>query len=476
MESSFSLLSLIALFSVFFYALAVVCAIREIMYSRTSQGSIAWLLSLFFIPMPTVPLYFIFAWKRLDDYIEVRDDISQIEADVLNRHTPYVDGAASSHWPVHTRVASVPFLENNACDLLIDGPAMFASIIEGIRTAEKHVLVQFFIIREDSIGLELADALIERAKAGLRVCLLYDDIGSRSLSTQYITRLQDAGVRVSAFNKRHRLMRMLGPMRLNYRNHRKVVVTDSKHCWIGGHNIGEEYLGLSETFGHWRDTHVKVSGPAALAATLSFSEDWQFATGKTLQLELPGNFPKAEGESVMVMPTGPADIQEDCAITFVESIARAKDRLWIVSPYFVPGIEVLTALYAAALRGVDVRILLPEKADHWLVWLASYAHADNLASHGIKVYRYLEGFLHEKVILIDNELAGIGTVNFDNRSFNINFEITLWFTSQNMIKKTEEMLQQDFKGARQTDRLELNNRRYAFRVLAQAARLFSPIL
>ncbi|WP_348271975.1 PLDc N-terminal domain-containing protein, partial [Pseudovibrio sp. POLY-S9] len=203
MESSFSLLPLIAIFSVLFYALAVICAIREIMYSRTSQGSIAWLLSLFFIPMPTVPLYFVFAWKRLDDYIEVRDDISQIEADVLNRHTPYVDSTANTQWPVHTRVASVPFLANNQCDLLIDGPAMFASIIEGILTAERHVLVQFFIIREDSAGLELADALIERAKAGLHVCLLYDDIGSRSLSTQYLTRLQDAGVRVSAFNRRH---------------------------------------------------------------------------------------------------------------------------------------------------------------------------------------------------------------------------------------------------------------------------------
>ncbi len=476
MESSFSLLSLIALSSVFLYALAIICAIREVMYSRTAQGSIAWLLSLFFLPFPTVFLYFIFAWKRLDDYIEVRDDISQIEADILTRHTTYVDGTASSQWPVHTRVASVPFLENNQCDLLIDGPAMFASIIEGIRRAEKHILIQFFIIREDSIGLELADALIERAKEGVRVCLLYDDIGSRSLSRQYLERLQEAGVRVSAFNRRHRFMRVLGPMRLNYRNHRKVVVTDSEHCWIGGHNIGEEYLGLSERFGHWRDTHVKVSGPAALAATLSFSEDWQFATGKTLQLELPPSFPQGSGESVMVMPTGPADIQEDCAITFVESISRAKERIWIVSPYFVPGIEVLTALYAAVLRGVDVRILLPEKADHWVVWLASYAHADNLASHGIKVYRYLEGFLHEKVILVDKALAGIGTVNFDNRSFNINFEITLWFTGKNMIDKTEQMLTQDFKGARQTDRLELNNRRYAFRVLAQAARLFSPIL
>ncbi|KZL21798.1 putative cardiolipin synthase YwiE [Pseudovibrio axinellae] len=476
MESSINLLHLFAISSIFFYALAVICAIREIMYSRTSQGSIAWLLSLFFLPMPTVFLYFIFAWKRLDDYIEVRDDISQIETDVLNLHTPYVDGTASSRWPVHTRIASIPFLQHNQCRLLIDGPAMFTSIIEGIRTAEKHILVQFFIIREDSIGLELADVLIERAKAGLHVCLLYDDIGSRALSTQYLSRLEEAGVNVSGFNKRHRLMRILGPMRLNYRNHRKVVVTDSKHCWIGGHNIGEEYLGLSKEFGHWRDTHVKVSGAAALAATLSFSEDWQFATGNTLQLELPASFPKAGGENVMVMPTGPADVQEDCAISFVESISRAKERLWIVSPYFVPGIEVLTALYAAALRGVDVRILLPEKADHWLVWLASYAHADNLASHGIKVYRYLEGFLHEKVILVDSALAGVGTVNFDNRSFNINFEITLWFTGKNMVQQTEKMLLRDFEGARRTDRAELNNRRYAFRVLAQAARLFSPVL
>ena len=476
MESSLSTFSVIAIASVILYTLAIVCSVREIMYSRTSQGSVAWLLSLFFLPFPTVPLYFIFAWKQLDDYAQIRDDISQLEADILTQHQPYTDTKASSAWPVHTRVASLPFLKYNTCELLIDGTAMFDSILHGIREAKKHVLVQFFIIREDSVGKRLAEALIERAKAGVYVCLLYDDIGSRTLSNAYIDRLKEAGVRVSGFNTRHRWLRMLGPMRLNYRNHRKVVVTDGHTCWIGGHNIGEEYLGLTRTFGHWRDTHVKVQGPAALAATHSFSEDWQFATGITLQMELPAQFSKMTGESVMVMPTGPADRLEDCAITFVESIARAQKRLWIVSPYFVPGIEVLTALYAASLRGVDVRVLLPEKADHWLVWLASYAHADNLATHGIKVYRYLEGFLHEKVILIDDELAGIGTVNFDSRSFNINFEITMWFTGRNMIRQTEQMLIQDLEGARQTDNQELQSRRYAFRVLAQAAKLLSPIL
>lgn len=469
-------LGILAAAATVLYAAAVVCAIREIMNSRTAQGSIAWLLSLFFLPLATVPLYLVFAWRSFEDYAKVRTRLGTRGRARRAEELRLTDAEGTAHWPVLTRIAGTPFLSGNVTDLLIDGAATFNSILDGISKAQHTILIQFFIVRDDEIGNQVADALIERAKAGVSVYFLYDDIGSKSLSWSYLERLTDAGITVSGFNERHKYLRMLGPMRLNYRNHRKVVVTDFQHTWVGGHNLADEYLGRSRRFGDWRDTHVKVSGPAAAAAAIGFSEDWQWANGSEIPLDAIKTIDQPGDESVLVMPTGPADDLENCAIAFVEAASRAKERLWIVTPYFVPGPEMQTALYAAAMRGVDVRVLLPEKVDHTLVWLASHSHADEMMARGIKVYRYQKGFLHQKVVLVDDKLTSIGTVNFDNRSFRINFELTLWFTHPRMIGKVTEMLERDFDNARQTGPDDLDRRSYAFRVAAQGARLLSPIL
>jgi len=458
------------------YATAIICAIREIMNSRTAQGSIAWLLSLFFIPYVTVPLYFIFGWRAFSDYSKVQLSLGRSERRRRADELRLTDEEETRDWPVLSRIASVPFLTGNRCDLLIDGLATFSSIEEGIRSAQKQILFQFFTVADDELGNRMANALIERAKAGVAVYFLYDDVGSRGVSWSFLNRLKEAGIKVSGFNERHKYLRMLGPMRLNYRNHRKIVVVDYQHAWVGGHNVADQYVGLSKRFGHWRDTHVKVSGPAAIACAISFVEDWLWANGEEIRLPQVGEIPKPGDESVLVMPTGPADDLEECSIAFAEAAARARKRLWIATPYFVPSVDIQTALYAAAMRGVDVRILLPEKPDHMTVWLASHAHADTMVARGVKVYRYTDGFLHQKITLVDDELASVGTVNFDNRSFRINFEITLWFTHEQMIEKVAAMLEEDFRYARLTGEHELEERSYAFRVLAQGAQLLSPIL
>jgi cardiolipin synthase len=181
-------------------------------------------------------------------------------------------------------------------------------------------------------------------------------------------------------------------------------------------------------------------------------------------------------QAVLTMPTGPADRLEECAIAFTDVIAQARKRLWIVSPYFVPDLDTRTALYGAALRGVDVRILLPHKPDHIMVWLASNAHANTMIEHGISVYRYSAGFLHQKVILMDDRIAGVGTVNFDNRSFNINFEVTLWFTHQQMIGDVTGMLETDFGLSRKMTVEEVAKEPFVKRFIGQAAKLLSPIL
>ena len=253
------------------------------------------------------------------------------------------------------------------------------------------------------------------------------------------------------------------------------MVVDGEEAWVGGHNVGVEYLGEDPRFGRWRDTHVHVIGPAALGCALLFREDWEWATGEVLPATPPETVATPGDQSVLVMGSGPADKLEECAIAFTDIIGRARERLWIVSPYFVPDTDIRTALYAAKLRGVDVRIMLPNEPDHKMVWLASIAHADAMIEHGVAIYRYTDGFLHQKVVLMDDQIATIGSVNFDNRSFAINFEITLWFTDKQTIDNVEAMLVEDFKICREVT-WPRSASDLPMRFLTQAARLLSPLL
>jgi cardiolipin synthase len=370
----------------------------------------------------------------------------------------------------------MPFLSGNAAELLIDGKATFDSIFAGIERAERVIYAQFYIIRDDRLGREFADRLIAKAAAGVKVYLLYDDVGCFWLPRRYLRRLEAAGVNVAPFNKRHKMLRLLGPARINYRNHRKLVLVDGKEAWIGGHNVGIEYLGEHARYGRWRDTHVHLTGSSAISCGLMFREDWAWSTGEMLQLPSEEMPQRAGTETVLIMPSGPADRIEECAIAFSEVIARAQTRLWLVSPYFVPDIDMQTALYAAVMRGVDVRILIPEEPDHLLVWMASLAHAGHMLSHGVKIFRYPEGFLHEKVLLADDAIAAVGTVNFDNRSFSINFEVTVWFADGPMIGKVAEMLEADFAAAAPFTAEDRRAIPVWRRFINEAARLLSPIL
>ncbi len=469
-------LGLVAAFVAIMYVTAGICAVREVMNSRTSQGSVAWLLSLFFLPYLTVPLYFVFGWRSFSDYEKIQATLGRAERARRADELGLTDHEETRDWPVLSRVAGVPFMAGNKADLLIDGDATFTAIKNEIAKARNVIFFQFFAIHDDELGRDMADALIARAKDGITVYFLYDDVGSHSLSKDYLTRLKSAGVKVCGFNENHKFLRLLGPMRLNYRNHRKLVVIDYRVTFVGGHNVADQYVGRDNWFGHWRDTHVRVEGPAAVACALSFVEDWLWASGERIELPQVGEIPMPGDEAVLVMPTGPADKLEECALAFVETAARARKRLWITTPYLVPSLDIQTALCSAAMRGVDVRVLMPEKRDHWTVWLASHAYEDTLVQRGVKVYRYIDGFLHQKVTLMDDELVSIGTVNFDNRSFQINFELTLWFTHPRMIENVESMLETDFQNSRLTWPDAFQSRSYVFRVLAQGARLLSPIL
>ena len=469
---------MIALIVVVAHVLGFISSIDAIMSARTSQGSIAWAVVLNTFPYVAVPAYWILGRSRFQGYVTARQagdlEIQQLaqragEGIAAHRHDDFRNIEATR---AALGLAKMPYLNGNHAELLIDGAATFGSILAGIDEASDYILFQFFIVKDDELGREVQSHLIKKANEGVRVYFLYDEVGSNDLPKRYKEELRAAGVEVYNFHTRK------GPtnkFQINFRNHRKIVVVDGRVAWIGGHNVGDEYMGKDPKFGRWRDTHVRIEGPAALAAQLSFVEDWHWATGKVLKLDWTPKPSPDDNMHVLIVPSGPADEMETAGLMFHHAINTARKRIWIASPYFVPDEAIIQALQLAGLRGVDVRILIPDKADHLLVYLAAFSYFDEVGKAGVKFYRYTDGFLHQKVMLIDDLVATIGTANFDNRSFRLNFEITAVLPGPAFVLEIEEMFEDDFANSRLMEQGELDDRSFWFKFAVRLARLTSPV-
>ncbi|WP_281687437.1 cardiolipin synthase [Pseudomonas citronellolis] len=468
----------IAHFLVAIQILGVVAAVHAVLTVRTAQGAIAWAISLVFMPLLTLLPYLVFGRSRFDAYIGARRQANEemhLAAAELDWR-PWVEEALTASQSENykalkalTALARMPTLANNHVRLLVNGKATFDAIFEAIGQARQVVLVQFFIVRDDALGQRLAQLLLERAANGVEVFLLYDAIGSHGLPGRYVERLRAGGVQVQAFSTGHGA---INRFQLNFRNHRKVVVVDGLRGFVGGHNVGVEYLGEKPPLSPWRDTHVELRGPAVACLQECFAEDWFWATHALPTLLLPGSYDE-QGVICQVLASGPADKQETCSLFFVEMINAASERVWITTPYFIPDEAVSSALRLAALRGVDVRILLPSRPDHRTVYAASSLYAQDAVRAGVKVYRYQPGFLHQKVVLVDHDCAAVGSANLDNRSFRLNFEIMLVTVDEAFARDVESMLLADFEQA-----VELGTERSGQlqQLGMRVARLVSPIL
>ncbi len=461
------------------HLLGAMTAIHAVMKTRTSQGAIAWALALITLPYVTLPLYWVFGRDRFLGYIEARREegqrIEHLRA-ALAQAAKGRDSLPSSAPPaygVFNRLAGMPFMTGHQGRLLIDGKATFDAIFAGIEAATRYVLVQFFIVHDDDIGRELKQKLISKARQGIKVYFLYDEIGSRGLSRRYLRDLRREGIQARPFRTSRGLSFRF---QINFRNHRKIVVVDGQHAFVGGLNVGDEYLGRSRRFGPWRDTFTSVTGPAAKGVQIAFVDDWHWSTGTVPELDWSLVPAAADGKAVLVLPTGPADEFDSCTLFFTHAIQVAKRRIWITSPYFVPSPEILVALHLAVLRGVDVRIILPSKPDHLIVWLAAFSYLKDTLPFGVKMYRLQEGFLHEKVLVVDDALAAVGTANLDTRSLRLQFEITLLFADAPFAGEVEKMLEADLARSRPLLMSEITDRSFAFKVVVQIARLFAPLL
>ncbi|HSI11251.1 MAG TPA: cardiolipin synthase [Chthoniobacter sp.] len=467
-----------ALIIVLCHVLGALTSIHAILHVRTSQGAIAWAVSLNTFPYVSVPAYWVFGRSDFEGYVVLRrkttaelSDAERKLAEDLLAMRPSPDALPAAATLVE-KLAKLPATHGNHTELLIDGEATFRAIFESIEQAREYVLIQFYIIHDDDLGRRLKDALIAKARAGVRCYVLFDEIGSHDLPHAYVSELRAAGVDIRPFNTRKG---DANRFQLNFRNHRKIVIVDGRTAFVGGHNVGDEYLGKNVKIGAWRDTHVKVQGPVVQCVQISWVEDWNWAAGNRPALNwTPVPAPAQEDGIALCLPSGPGDEFETCTLFFLHAIHAAKKRVWIASPYFVPDEQFISALQLAALRGVDVRILVPAHADNQLVHLSGFTFLPELEKAGVQTWRYNEGFLHEKAILVD-DYCGVGTANFDNRSFRLNFEVTLLFAEASTVRAAEAMFTADFSRSTRATATDFTARPWWFRLAARTSRLMAPV-
>lgn len=474
-----SIWTVTGLLFVFFHGAGVLSSLHVLMTGRTPQGALAWIFFLILMPYVAVPLYWIFGPRRYDGYIDARlsshTPFDAIVEELRERVEPHIVDRAADVPAIAAleRLVRMPMTRGNHVELLLDGEATFGAIFEALDAAESFVLVQYFIVHDDGVGRAMKSRLVECAARGVAVHFLFDEIGSRNLPSAYIRELRRAGVRVHAFATTRRSNRF----QLNFRNHRKLVVVDGRVGFTGGLNCGDEYMGRDPEMSPWRDTFVRVTGPIVAGLQLSFLEDWHWATDEIPDWEWPLEAAGCgDGWNALVLPTGPADPLESCSLLFVALFNAADERLWISTPYFVFDAQILSALQLAALRGVDVRILIPERADYATAYYAGWSFHEEVLESGCRIFRYHEGFLHQKAVLVDDSLTLVGTMNLDNRSMRLNFELGVLVEDRTFASEVEAMLARDLDASLEVTRGRLAEKSRLFRLKSRVARLFAPIL
>ncbi|HPV85461.1 MAG TPA: cardiolipin synthase, partial [Sedimentibacter sp.] len=360
----------------------------------------------------------VYAKKTFGDYIKVQKELFSTGGLVFNDKNIEI---YKDLIKMNLFYYGFSYTQNNEIEIYTDGERKFQELFNSIENAKDHIHMEYYIIRNDDLGNKLLNLLSKKAKEGVEVRLLYDSVGGRQISKDKIEKLKNSGVKVAVFFSS---TIPFVNFKINYRNHRKIVVIDGIVGFVGGFNVGNEYMGLNNKIGYWRDTHLKISGDAVIDLQTRFFLDWSHASKQELMF-LPKYFPdnRIQGKvGIQIISSGPDKSDEVIKSNYVKMINSAKKSILIQTPYFIPDASVFEAIKIAAASGVDVRIMIPCKPDHPFVYWATYWYCGGLLKYGVKVYIYEYGFLHAKTLVIDGTVASVGTANFDVRSFKLNFE------------------------------------------------------
>ncbi len=458
-------------------AWAIVMAIVIILERRSAAATIAWLLVLAFLPFVGLIVYRLIGPLRLE-----RKKLQRVAGRKVVHEALHAIAQIESTSPEDIQLAMVPFRAGDAAPLraerlevYLDGAAAYRAIGEAIEQARHHIHLEYCIWEPDRIGTRLRDQLAARARAGVEVRLIADGTGCNHLGRKFLRPLRDAGVEIAWFNPVS--LRRLRRRRADFRTHRKIVLCDGIVGFTGGMDITEVH---SAEFGdsYWRDTHLRVEGTAVLTLQRIFMEDWFFAAERLP--ELSGLYfppPSHRGRHVVqVVASGPDSTSHAVHKLFFTAITEARQRVWATTPYFVPDEPILTAMLTAALRGVDVRLLVPRKGDSRLVDLAARSYFPELLEVGVRILEYGPRFIHAKTFVVDDDVAIIGTANLDNRSFRLNFEIAAVLYGEPENRILALAFEDDCGYSRELHAADLEGERFHHRLGQAGARLLSPLL
>lgn len=377
---------------------------------------------------------------------------------------------------MHLHSADAPLAQHNNVQLYTDGKEKFDAFMHDIEKAEDHIHLQYYIVRNDHLGNKLVNLLAKKAKEGVEVRFLYDAMGSLMTKKTLFNPLTKNGGHVKPFFP---VWHGLFKPYINHRNHRKVAIIDGKTAYIGGFNVGDEYLGMKVKFGYWRDTHLSLQGEAAHLIQSSFIADWN-RTGEKNKLALEDRFfpslSKQGNVAMQVVSSGPEKEWNQIKHGFLEMIDHAKNYIYIQTPYFIPDEGILDSLQVAALRGVDVRIMVPNKPDHAFVYSATHAYVNQLMQAGATAYVYENGFLHSKTFVADDSITTVGSSNVDVRSVSLNFEINAFIYDRETAVQLREAFEKDMETATRFTKEEYEKRPVYTRFKESISRLVAPLL
>ncbi|MEZ4265999.1 MAG: cardiolipin synthase [Myxococcota bacterium] len=455
---------------------------------REPSATLAWLLTLMFIPVAGVMLFWMFGSQRARRRTHRARRVSERVQAVLDAHAS-LHPRAQDLAAADPRTASLLALAKNTTgngistgnkvDILVNGAATYRAMLDATDAATHHIHMLFYIIQPDDTGRAMRDHLVRRARAGVQVRVLVDGVGSLALPYEFWDPLRAVGGEVAVYGPVGQLFRLRRRDRVDYRNHRKIMVIDGRVGFTGGINVGREYLGLDPNIGHWRDTHIRIEGPAVLALARTFAEDWFQATHVLLddRALYPDPASDLHGDtSVLVVESGPDQRWSPLHRLYARAILLAQKRVWVTSPYFVPDPVIEHAMITAALSGVDVRLLLPARSDHMLVSLAARGYYPDLLAAGVQIHEYARGFVHAKTLVVDDWLATVGSANMDIRSFRLNFELNAFVFGTRVASELAGQFEDDIAHAKPVDLEGSLRPPYFRRLVLSAARILSPLL
>lgn len=470
--------------------LFAVC-LRVIWDTRSVSKTLAYLLLVIFVPVVGILFYFSFGinYRKRKIYTKKLLADDHLTEEFINKVIDSLQqGNGSNNRSIvqNQRLIKLltnpnsddfnPVFYNNTAEILTNGETFFPLLIEQLKQARHHIHIEFYIYEDDVIGNEIKEVLIQKAKEGVEVRFIYDDFGSKGIRKRFVSALRENGVQAFPFNE---IKLIFLANRLNYRNHRKIVIIDGETSFIGGINVSDKYINRADSALYWRDTHLMIQGSSTYLLQKVFLLDWNFCSNEQLGFSLDyfPEIPLKHAETpIQIISSGPDSDAPYILYSIIKAISLAQKEVLITTPYYIPDESLQQTLILTALSGVEVKLLVPEEGDSAIVNLASQAYFEDLLKAGVRIFRYQKGFIHAKTFVTDRKLASIGTANLDLRSFDLNFEVSAVIYDEQKATELANIFYEDLGHSKELLYSSWISRPKYKRVFERLIRLVSPFM